>query len=108
MIDLNNFSLSQLRDLQTQVAAQIEVRQQQDVETVRQQILSLAESVGMTVEQIVSLKVQKVKKATKSVAARYQNPDDAKLQWTGRGRKPRWVTEYLEKSGKKLDSQLIA
>ncbi len=31
----------------------------------------------------------------KPVAPKYRNPHDASQTWTGRGRKPKWVTSYL-------------
>ena len=32
-------------------------------------------------------------------AAKYRHPENAALTWTGRGRKPRWVTDHLAKGG---------
>lgn len=108
MIDLSNFSMAELRDLQTQVAEQIKTRQKDEITNVQKQILALAQSVGMTVEQIMNLKGGQTKKATKPVAVRYQHPDNPEQQWTGRGRQPRWIKEYLEKPGKTLEQLLIA
>ena len=107
MNDLSNFSLSQLHDLQSQIVEQIEVRQQENIAQVRQQILELADSIGMTVGQIMNTKGTRAKKPTKTVAARYQHPENVSQQWTGRGRRPRWINEYLDASGKELDSLLI-
>jgi len=33
----------------------------------------------------------------------YRNPDDPMLAWTGRGKPPRWITEWVE-SGKSLEA----
>jgi DNA-binding protein H-NS len=40
------------------------------------------------------------------VLPKFQNPDHPSEQWSGRGRKPKWVEEILA-SGKKLDDLLI-
>jgi len=32
----------------------------------------------------------------------YRHPDDPFMAWTGRGKQPRWITEWIE-SGKSLD-----
>jgi DNA-binding protein H-NS len=40
------------------------------------------------------------------VAAKYRNPDKASDEWSGRGRKPKWVEDKLA-SGKSLDDLLI-
>lgn len=37
------------------------------------------------------------------VTVRYRNPNDPGQAWTGRGKQPKWVTNWLE-SGKSLDS----
>jgi len=42
----------------------------------------------------------------RKVAAKYANPEDPSETWTGRGRKPRWLTAKL-KDGDKMDKFLI-
>ena len=37
---------------------------------------------------------------------KYVHPEDPEKTWTGKGRKPQWITEHLE-SGKELDVLLI-
>lgn len=80
MNDLSNFSMAQLRDLQTQVAEQIKVREKDEIAKVQQQILALASDVGMSVEQIMGFKTTKAKKP---VAVRYQHPErqDEAVDW---------------------------
>jgi DNA-binding protein H-NS len=107
MTDLSKFSMAELRDLQTQIVEQIKAREKDEIINVQKQILALAHSVGMTVEQIMSCKGGQAKKATKIVAARYRHPEQPELEWTGRGRQPRWIVEYLAKSGRQIDSLLI-
>jgi len=103
MTDLSNFSMAQLRDLQTQVAEQIKAREKDEIARARQQILALAQSVGLPLDQIMKGGQEK-----KPVVARYRNPEDSAQVWTGRGRQPKWVKEYLEKPGNTLESLLIA
>ena len=104
MTDLSNFSQADLRALEAQVADQIKSRQKDEIANVQQQILALAKSVGMTVEQIMGAKGTQPKKP---VAVRYRHPSQAELQWTGRGRQPRWIKEYTD-AGKSLESLLVA
>ena len=40
------------------------------------------------------------------VPAKYANPTDPVQTWTGRGRKPAWVNDFLT-SGKTLDDLMI-
>ena len=44
---------------------------------------------------------------TGSVPPKYRNPNDSSQTWAGRGLQPHWLRDAL-KSGKKLDSFLIA
>lgn len=41
-----------------------------------------------------------------TVPPKYANPEDPTMTWTGRGRKPRWVQENLER-GSNLEDFLI-
>jgi ParB/RepB/Spo0J family partition protein len=41
--------------------------------------------------------------ATASPAVQYRNPSDPMQAWTGRGKQPKWVSEWVQ-SGKSLDS----
>lgn len=104
MTNLNNLTLAELNALQARVADQIKARTADDINKVRQEILSLAASVGMTVDQILKTKT---KGEVKTVAPRFRHPDQPELVWTGRGRKPRWIQEFIEKTGKNIDSLLI-
>lgn len=102
MIDLSNHSVAQLRELQSNLDEQIKLRQRSEISKARQQIIAVAESVGMTVAQIMG------KKETKAVEPQYRNPEDPTQQWTGRGRQPRWIKEYLGKSGTQMADLKIA
>jgi DNA-binding protein H-NS len=42
----------------------------------------------------------------RKVAAKYANPDDPSETWTGRGRKPRWLSAKL-KDGDRIEKFLI-
>ena len=41
-----------------------------------------------------------------TIPPKYANPSDPTMTWTGRGRKPRWVQENLER-GKQLEDLAI-
>jgi len=47
-------------------------------------------------------RVQQTGKTPKRVFPKFRNPEQPSETWTGRGKKPRWLTEQL-KSGKQLD-----
>jgi DNA-binding protein H-NS len=98
MMDLSNMSLGDLRNLQEQVKQEMKKREQQEVQKAREQILAIAQSVGVPLKDLMTANRGK----TGSVAVRYRHPDNADQQWTGRGRQPKWVKEWVE-GGKSLD-----
>lgn len=108
-IDLSNYNLAELKGLQFEVEKQIKARQQEEVKKAREQILALTRNLGVSVDELLSTKGGKSGKSgkdkakgTAAGAAQYRNPDNASQTWTGRGRRPAWVTDALS-GGKTLD-----
>lgn len=103
-MDLDNMSLSELRALKTRVERAIDGYQERQ----RKEALAAAEEAarnyGFNLSDLTG--ARKSRRASGTVAPKYQNPDDASQTWTGRGRKPRWVDAAL-KSGKSLDDLAI-
>jgi DNA-binding protein H-NS len=100
MMDLSNMSLGDLRNLQEQIKQEMKKREVQEVQKAREQILAIAQSVGVPLKDLMAATGRGSKGAT--VAVRYRHPDDSNLQWTGRGRQPKWVKEWVE-GGKSID-----
>jgi DNA-binding protein H-NS len=98
-MDLSKLSLSELKQLQKDIDALIANQGKEAVVKARKDILAIAQSVGLTVDQLLN---GKPAKTVKKVAGQYQNPKNAAEQWTGRGRKPRWIVEAIE-GGAKLE-----
>ena len=106
-MDLSNLSLGDLRNLQEQIKQEMKKREHQEVQKAREQILAIAQSVGLPLKDLITTNARGGKAAQSgggvgSVAVRYRNPDNASQQWTGRGRQPKWVKEWVE-GGKSLD-----
>ena len=108
-MNLSDLSLSDLRALQGQVSKQLEVIARQDIAKAREEIQAIALSVGISLEDLVNGSVgkkpskDKSAKAAGKVAVRFRNPSNAEQQWTGRGRQPTWIKEWLH-AGKALDA----
>ena len=101
--DLSEYNLSELKGLQHEIEREIKSREQDEVKKAREQILSIAQSVGLPIEQLIANVGKKSNAAkTATVRAQYRNPADSEQTWSGRGRQPRWVVEAIAK-GKKLD-----
>jgi DNA-binding protein H-NS len=104
-MDLSNMSLAQLRDLQEQVKKELTQREAQERAQAIEKILAIAKSVGASVEELVASAKSKAPGA--EVAPRYRNPADATQQWTGRGRQPKWVKDWVE-AGNDIEGLRIA
>ena len=101
-VDLSNYNLSELKGLQAEIEKEIKARQQQEVTKAREQILAIAQGLGVSVEELLANGGAKSKNSGKKVQAQYQNPADNAQTWTGRGRQPRWIAEGVA-GGKSLD-----
>jgi DNA-binding protein H-NS len=101
-VDLSDYDLSELKGLQAEIEKEIKGRQQQEVTKAREQILAIARGLGVSVEELLANGGAKSKGSGKKVQAQYRNPADNAQTWTGRGRKPKWISEGLA-SGKALD-----
>lgn len=104
-MDLSGLSVADLRALQEQVKQTLKDREHEEMTKAREQILAIAQSAGISLKDLLSGSARmKNNGATKAkVAVRYRSPSDASLQWTGRGRQPKWVQEWIA-SGNALDA----
>lgn len=109
MTDLSNMSLADLRDLQEQIKAEMKNRESQELQQARDQILAIAQKVGVPLQALFAKggKAGGNKNSGSTVAAKFQHPDNASQQWTGRGRQPKWVKEWID-SGNSIDKLRIA
>lgn len=98
-IDLSKLSIEELEALARDIETEVTTRRQAERERVLEQMRELAASIGTTPEALFG-RMGKV--AEKVVAVKYRHPDDPSLTWTGRGKRPQWVTDALA-AGKTLD-----
>lgn len=103
-MDLSNMSLGDLRNLQEQIKQEMKKREVEEVQKAREKILAIAQSVGVSLKDLMASSGRGSKGVT--VAPRYRHPQQAELQWTGRGRQPKWVKEWVE-GGKSIDDLRI-
>jgi DNA-binding protein H-NS len=100
-INLNALSIAELKTLQGEIAIEMELRQKEERQKLVQEFRDKAKSLGISLEELMSAQKGKAR-STGKVAAKYIHPADASLTWTGRGKRPRWVSEWLD-SGKSID-----
>lgn len=100
MMNLSEFSISELQALQSQISQEIKKRQKEKIAKAREQIMSIAQDAGLPLKDLIT---PPARGKGMKVPVRYRHPDDPTLQWTGRGHQPRWVREWVA-SGKTLDA----
>ncbi|MFC3182243.1 H-NS histone family protein [Cypionkella sinensis] len=102
-IDINNLSLKELKDLQSQVAKAIANFEDRKKKEALAEIEEFARAKGFSLAELTGASV--TRKRSPAVA-KYANPDDASDTWSGRGRKPRWFAAALA-AGKQPDDMAI-
>jgi DNA-binding protein H-NS len=104
-INLKSLSVAELKSLQDEIATELELRTKEERQKLIQEFRDKAKSLGVSLDELMSGQKGKARTGGK-VAAKYAHPSDRSLTWTGRGKKPRWVSEWLD-SGKSLDDLKI-
>lgn len=104
MIELENLSLKELRQLQKDVETAIADYKDREKRKAVAEVEAFARERGLNPAEVVAYLGRK---ARKSVGApKYANPADPGQTWTGRGRQPGWVKEALA-AGRSLDEFAI-
>ena len=99
-LDLDSLDLKGLKDLRGRVEKAIATFEDRRKRNVMAEIEEVARKHGFSFSELAQSAGGRPGKKTPSVA-RYANPANSAQTWSGRGRKPGWVSEALA-SGKKL------
>ena len=107
-IDLTTLSAAELRTLLEDVKAQLERTEEEERRLAYEAIVEAAKKVGLAPKDI--LRRYGAEPGTAAVVKEntgpsYRNPANAAETWSGRGRKPKWVIEWLE-AGNSLEKLL--
>lgn len=107
---VSSMSLAQLQEFQTTLTSEITKRRVENKREALTQIRNIAAANGLKLEDIIKEPV-KIQKATRSgtgpAPIKYRHPEDSKLHWTGRGRRPQWVIDWQDSHAGSLDSLLV-
>ncbi len=110
-MELSTLSTEQLRALNDQVAQMVQARKKTDSLQAREEIIAIGKRVGVPLDELLGGllgKDPKVKKSGSIVLPQYRNPKNASETWSGRGRNPQWVKDYLATPGKSLQDLKIS
>lgn len=102
-IDYNTLTLEQLKEINRKSAAAITSYESRSRKEAIAKATEIAKAAGFaSLEDMVSAKPARAGKAE----PKYRHPENPDLTWTGRGRKPGWISEALE-AGKPLEDFAI-
>ena len=100
--DLDRMSFKDLQELELKVKKAKASAQDRSRSELRERLEAMAAAAGFKISDLFGGRGGKGRK----VAAKYANPDNTSETWTGRGRKPRWLSAKL-KDGEKIEKYLI-
>jgi DNA-binding protein H-NS len=99
-MDISALSTAELSKLLADIPKEIARREKGEKARVRKELEAFAAAQGYSLEELVGDGGEKAKRAGKPVAAKYRHPENGALTWSGRGRQPKWVAEFLTMGGK--------
>ncbi len=99
-IELESLSLTELRQLQAAIPAELQKREEADKRALIAEISQIAKAKGYSLSDL--LVGGKSPTAKPRLPPAYRHPTDSNLTWSGRGRKPRWLAD-LVLAGAKLE-----
>ncbi len=98
-MDISSLSLVELKNLLDLIPAEIKRREKEEKAKLRKDIEALVLSRGFSMDDLIGESSVKEIKEKKPVAIKYRHPQDQSLSWTGRGRQPRWIVDYINNGG---------
>ncbi len=105
-MDLSTLSVAQLRDLQQQIPAEIKRREAQEKINILNEVRAFAKARGYAIEDLLGKESRVKATAGNKVKVKYRHPQNPELEWTGRGRKPKWVEAWVA-GGASLENLLV-
>ena len=115
-LNLSKLTATELKRLRSKVDSEIKRRDDSARKEVMRKLRKIAAEHGVALDDVLTEakpsgnRRKPLRKASptkgRKVPVKYRNPSDSTQGWTGRGRKPRWVEEWLT-AGKSIDELLI-
>ncbi|SMC29947.1 DNA-binding protein H-NS [Andreprevotia lacus DSM 23236] len=97
---LSGLTLAALRQLQEDIQVAIAARRQAGCQALLGELNALAAEKGFSLRELLGEPEKPAAPAVKPKGvARYRNPQNGSQTWTGHGRKPQWVIDFLAAGG---------
>lgn len=107
--DLKTMSRKELEELRVEIDKALVERAETERKEALEAARKAAEAYGFSLDELTGKAAKTKTRAAKSndgrakVEPKYRNPADASETWSGRGRAPKWMAEYLAAGGSKED-----
>lgn len=101
-MQLDHMSLEELKRLRKDVDSAIKSFEDRRFQEAREKVEAQAREMGFTLSQLV----QPSGKRKAVNPPKYRHPENPQLTWTGKGRKPAWITQALE-NGESIDQYAV-
>jgi DNA-binding protein H-NS len=109
-VDISKLTTKELEALLKRLPKEINKRKQQEKSKLVDHITQIASERGYSLKDLIGKAAPAVKprkaRRRKPVAVKYRQPEQADLTWTGRGRKPHWMTKWLDE-GKTIEALTV-
>ena len=92
-MNLNDMPLAELKKLRKDVEKAITSFEERRVSEAREQLEAQAKEMGFKLSELVG----KAKKTKAVSVPKYRHPENPEMTWTGRGRRPQWIVEAIER-----------
>ena len=98
---LTGMNLTQLLELNGQVNAALEAKREEEKPQVLEKIRMLTEQAGLSADEVASHLTGKAPKRSgpAKVKPKYRDPTNPANLWSGRGKRPKWLTTHLDAGG---------
>jgi len=110
-IDFSFYTAEELVRICELAERQIQAKKEEQIVELRRRAEELARSMGVSVSEVVEMMGARAnagvaRKSPGRAKIKYRHPHNAELTWTGRGHRPRWLSEALEQ-GARLDDFVV-
>jgi DNA-binding protein H-NS len=102
-MNLEKLSIAELNSLKISIDHELVRRKESEKSNFIKELGALAQARGYALDELLGAKAKKTKGGLRKPAGiKYQHPDNTQLTWSGRGRQPAWIKDWVA-SGKGLE-----
>ena len=109
-MDISKLGTKELQALLKRIPKEINRREREEKSKLLDELTQIASKRGFSLRDLIGKAPRPVKgkktRGRKPVAVKYRHPQQSNLTWTGRGRKPHWVSKWLEE-GKTMEKLAV-